>query len=131
MELNNEIRNTDASRSLFAQGFTETIIEYMNTHFGMSWGLCAPLSVGEQHGKVFPKLYPNPVKKGDVVYVNGVEAGPITYNLYNIIGGLCQTGKLDEPNQAIDTKNLNSGVFIMYLSDAQNRVKESIKLLID
>jgi len=131
MELNYEIRNSDAARSLFAQGFTATFIEFMNTHFGMTWGLCTPLFAEEQHNQPPKKLYPNPVKKGEAVYVNGVETGPITYKIYNIMGGLCQTGQLDEPQQSIDTQNLKSGVFIVYLSDTQNKEREAVQLMID
>ena len=131
MELNYEIRNSDATRSLFAQGFTATFIEFMNTHFGMTWGLCTPLFAEKQHNQPPKKLYPNPVKKGEAVYVNGVETGPITYKIYNIMGGLCQTGQLDEPQQSIDTQNLKSGVFIVYLSDTQNKEREAVQLMID
>jgi N-formylglutamate amidohydrolase len=133
MELNyTGIRNTHSNRTEFAMAFSKAIIEYMDTHFNMVWNSCTPvLSINENTLNVLPEFYPNPVKKGELFYIDNLENKTYIYYLYNYLGQALKIGKLRKLENSIDTKNLESGIYVIYISNMQSGEKVIKKLIIN
>jgi len=133
MELNfSEIRDTPFNRTQFGLAFSEAIIEFMNTHFNMAWNTCTPaLSINENNSNLFPAFYPNPVKKGGLFYVDNLENKTYIYYLYNYLGQALKIGQLRKSENSIDTKSLDSGIYLIYVSDMQSGEKVIKKMIVN
>jgi N-formylglutamate amidohydrolase len=132
MELNyTGVRDTPSNRTLFVIAFSQAIIEFMNTHFNMVWNSCTPLSTDEVTLSNLPKLYPNQVKKGTILYMDNLEDKIYNYKIYNYLGQVFKTGQLSKSENTIDTNNLDSGVYLIHISNKQSSEKVIEKLIVD
>ena len=132
MELNyTGIRDTPSNRTQFAIAFSEALIEFVNTHFNMVWNSCAPLSTNEVTLNNFPEFYPNPVKKGALFYSVNLEDKTYNYSIYNNLGQVIKMGQLSKSENTIDTKNLDSGLYLIIMSNTQIGETVIKKLIVD
>jgi hypothetical protein len=132
MELNyTGIRDLASNRTLFANAFSDALIEYMNVHFNMTWNSCNPLSINEMLLKTIFELYPNPVKKGELFNVDNLEDEIYNYSIYNYLGQIIEMGQLRKSENTIDTKNLDSGIYLIRISIEQKGKTVVKKLIVD
>lgn len=108
------IRNTPANRTAFANGFTQSVFEYFSTHFNLSLLGCAPLSASSNVLEKSISVFPNPLVRGEVIRVNFPENVEYEYQISNSLGQTVASGHLKQ-NQTIDTSELLSGVFYIRL----------------
>lgn len=131
MELNySNIRDLPANRTSFALAFSNAIIAYMNTHFNVTWSSCSPLKIKDSSRNTSPELYPNPIKKGASVYLNGNENTRYVYKIFNSIGQNLKTGTLELNQNKINTENLDSGMYLIQLLDQDHHEVVSKKLIV-
>jgi hypothetical protein len=120
MELNyNNIRNTPANRTTFANAFTQSIVAYFSTHFNLSLIGCSPLSTLDNVLQKNIIVYPNPVVRGDIIHFELADNIEYEYQILNAVGQLVAVGKLKN-NQSLDSSKLSSGVFLIKLSNKNN-----------
>ena len=67
----------------------------------------------EENSAISFNLYPNPVK-GDVLNIANLDS-PSTYRIFNMLGQELGSGKIE--NDAINVASLNSGTFLLELSN--------------
>lgn len=130
MELNfTNIRDTPANRTEFAIAFAEAIIEYMNTHFNLSWNTCNPLStINTFPDKPF-SVHPNPISRGDLIHFDIPEDTIYEYELFNLQGQLTAKGVLNS-DRTINSKELNSGLYLIKVFNKLNGVFMTMKIII-
>lgn len=81
------------------------------------------LSVAESESKKF-KMYPNPAK--EAVYIADVNF-PATINIYDVTGKLLIDTKVDNTETAINTSSLQTGIYMITITD-NTGVSSSSKL---
>ena len=136
MELNYlGIRDSSLNRMNFAIAFSEVIIQYMNTHFNMTWNSCAPLSTEEIALNTLPELYPNPVQSGELLhadYKSECKSDCIyQYTLTNSIGQNIKIGHLSKFENTIVTKGLHSGIYLIQISEQTSGVIIVKKIVVE
>lgn len=67
------------------------------------------------------KLYPNPAISYAELEVENFEG--LSYDLYDLQGGLLLSGRLIENNTRLDVRNLPKGSYFLRLSNTQNQRK--------
>jgi hypothetical protein len=132
MELNFAgIRDVATSRTQFADAFSDVIISFMNTHFDMVWNLCNVLSSSENPLPLFPKLYPNPVKKGNLLRLTILDNESYNYVIYNYLGQSVQKGTIKNSENTIATSDLTSGMYILDFSNIETGLRHVEKLIVE
>lgn len=133
MELNyTGLRDSPLNRSQFAVAFSEVVFEYMNKHFNMTWNLCNPLlSLNNMASNSFSEFYPNPVKKGELFYFDSLEEQTYKYSICNYLGQIFKIGELKKSENSIDTKNIDSGIYLIQITNSQDNEKTIKKLVVD
>jgi len=133
MELNyTGLRDSPLNRSQFAVAFSEVVFEYMNKHFNMTWNLCNPLlSLNNMTSNSFSEFYPNPVKKGELFYFDSLEEQTYNYSICNYLGQIFKIGELKKSENSIDTKNIDSGIYLIQITNSQDNEKTIKKLVVD
>lgn len=130
MELNfPNIRDTPTNRSTFANAFAETLIEYMNKHFNMNWNSCSPLSTNDPFSEHSFSSYPNPIIKGDLIYLDVPGNSIYEYEIYNLLGQMIIKGML-KPDRTIASNELNSGLFLIRIFNKSYSASKPIKIII-
>jgi hypothetical protein len=120
MELNyNNIRNTPANRTVFAQAFTQSIVSYFRKHFNVSLTGRTILSTINDVLERKIITYPNPLVRGDIIHFKFSENIEYEYQILNALGQIVAAGKLKH-NNSIDSSKLFSGVFLIRLSNKNN-----------
>ena len=61
------------------------------------------------------KIFPNPTKGRFSIRIDVIRIGTI-YNLYNQLGKVILTGKLNEENTSLDLSNLENGIYLLNLN---------------
>jgi len=126
------VRDSPSNRTQFAMAFSVAIFEYMNTHFNMAWNTCVPLlSINEKKLNNFPELYPNPVRNGELLVIDNLEDKTYNYVLYNYLGQALKTGEVKKLENLIDTKNLDSGIYLIQMSTIQTGEKVIEKFVVE
>ena len=126
MELNfSGIRDTSANRLLFAQKFTTSILDYLDTHFKVDLSNCSLLS-NDDFSITNLSIYPNPIFEEQQFFLHGYALNNADYEIYNIEGKKLDYGKID--NQIINfSANLSYGVYILKVSDTNGNKTFKIK----
>lgn len=127
MELNYDgIRNSEVNRQAFAEAFTSVIVEFLDTHFDVSWGNCTPVHVTDNNTPETVFCYPNPVVHGDRLYVPLREG--TTFSLTDSQGRqLLDRGFLEQ--SFIDTRAIDPGVYLISF-EQPNGARVSQKVLV-
>lgn len=132
MELNfSGIRDTHVNRTQFAMGFSEAMLDYLNTHFQMNWNNCTPLSADTKALDRKIVLYPNPISVGEPVYFNNILNRQFNYVVYNIFGQVVKYGQLTEAANRIQPQKLSTGLYFIHLQDQFSKYAEVKKLVIN
>jgi len=132
MELNyTGIRNSQTNRISFAQAFSEVIIEYMDTHFNMSWNSCLPLLTDKIALANSLEIYPNPVKSGELIQLENISDNVYHFTIHNLLGQNIKMGKLGKRENTIDTKDLNSGIYLIYISENERNTIEVKRIIVE
>jgi hypothetical protein len=120
MELNyNNIRNTPANRTVFAQAFTQSIVSYFRKHFNVSLTGRTILSTINDVLERKIIAYPNPIVRGDIIHFKFSENIEYEYQILNALGQIVAAGKLKH-DSSIDSSKLFPGVFLIRLSNKNN-----------
>ncbi|MHC1703944.1 MAG: T9SS type A sorting domain-containing protein [Tenuifilaceae bacterium] len=132
MELNyTGVRDNPYNRAKFATAFSEGIIEYMNTHFDMTWNSCNPiLSIYEASPTSKIIIYPNPSVQGELVGFDNLGNKTYYYYIFNALGQDIKSGQLSQSENRINTSMLNSGIYFIHLIEIENGEKIVIKLIV-
>jgi hypothetical protein len=134
MELNfSGIRNSADNREKFANGFVESIIEFFNTHFNISWNFCTPLFANEWKNNTNADLliFPNPAKKGGGILISNTENNELNFVIFSISGKKIKTGKIINSDYKMSTDNLDSGIYILKFFNDDGKYQKVTKLIIE
>ena len=132
MELNySGIRDSNANRALFANAFTLSFIEFMNTHFATIWNSCTPLAINNIALHRFAEFYPNPVKRGEVLNFDFLADATYNYTIYNVLGYVVKKGQLSAQMNTINFGDSSSGIYLIQIHNTQNNFINSIKIIVD
>ena len=86
-----DVRNTEANRIKFADSLSSVLVNYLNHHFNMNLGFCAP-AAASTISKNPLIVYPSILSAGDNIHLqNHLEEAD--YFIYNLTGQLVQKGK--------------------------------------
>jgi N-formylglutamate amidohydrolase len=130
MELNYApIRDTPANRTAFAQAFTNSIMAYFNTHFTVNWNACNPTQTSGNERNTLGPVYPNPATRGSLIQLGRVDHSEYQYQVLDLLGQLITRGKLYS-DSLLDTQPLNSGVYLILISNKHNTTLRAHKLII-
>ena len=130
MELNyDNIRDTSNHRTAFADAFSQAFIQFMNTHFSMDWNTCQPLSALDNSLEEKPNIYPNPVKRGELLYFKNDNDKVINYQIFNVFGQLIDSGQLDDKN-SLNTQNLVPNLYVLKFRGLQKNQVYVEKLIV-
>jgi N-formylglutamate amidohydrolase len=130
MELNfRNLRDTPMNRSAFANAFTQSIIEYFNTHFSLDWNSCNPLSTINSFLETNFSVYPNPVTRGNMIHFNLPENMIFEYQLFNLLGQLVDSGGLSS-DKTLDSEKLISGIYIIRIFNKSSTVLMTNKIIV-
>lgn len=124
------VRDSPSNRRNFASVFSEVIIEYMNIHFNMTWNYGITVSADQISLQALPEFYPNPVKRGEFIYFDYVADNTCTYYIYNLLGQHVKMGRLSKWENTIDTKDLNSGIYLIQTPATQSNVMRVKKMTV-
>ncbi len=74
-----------------------------------------------ENNKIYLEVFPNPFR--DKIFVTGLpQTGNCRYAIYDLYGRTMLSGSLNSKNSAmIETNNINSGFYILILTDNDNR----------
>ena len=90
----------------------------------LTWTCFSTLSTVDENLETL-KMYPNPTN-GDKLYFNHTEE--LVVHIYNILGKLITTEKVDTNNNQIDISNLSKGIYLVKInSENQFITKKLIK----
>lgn len=132
MELNFiGIRDAATSRTQFADAFSDVIISFMNTHFAMVWNSCTVLSSSENPLPSLPKLYPNPVKNGNVLRLTIIDNESYNYVIYNYLGQNIQKGMLINAENTLQTASLSAGMYLIELINTETSLRHVEKIIVE
>jgi len=132
MELNFAgIRDVATNRTQFANAFSDVIISFMNTHFTMVWNSCNVLSSSENPLPSFPKLHPNPVKKGNLLRLTILDNRSYNYVIYNYLGQSVQKGMIKNSENTIATSDLTSGMYILDFTNIETGLQHVEKVIVE
>lgn len=85
------VRNTEANRIKFADSLSTVLINYLDHHFNLNLGFCAPTS-SKNISTQSLKIYPTILTAGEHINTNITEANA-SYTIYDLTGRLVQKGK--------------------------------------
>ncbi len=132
MELNfNGIRDSESNRSVFADAFAQSVVEFIGTHFDIQWNSCAPVNSTESIPANKLLLYPNPAAPGETVCVAKGPGISSRYEIFDVSGRLVSQGWLDATNKSISTSLLPCGVFVILLTDALTGEESQCALVVE
>jgi hypothetical protein len=94
------VRDTKANRIKFADSLSTVLISYLNHHFNMNLGFCAPTAMGSvSKNKLL--VYPSILSAGETLHLKN-NFQNVDYKIYNLTGSVVQEGKT---SNSIPTKN--------------------------
>ncbi len=133
MELNySGVRNSAANRSLFADSFSKAIIDYMSTHFDLTWNECNPLSILETQQPPGIPVSPNPIKKGHPFRVLTNGYSHIRYEMFDKAGRNILSGEMMQPGNEISLPEcINSGIYVLKIRCTQSGEWASEKIIVE
>lgn len=76
-------------------------------------------------------IFPNPIKKGENIQIKNTNTNIRNYRITNSLGQLINTGEVLSGDNQINVSQLNSGLYFIYLSDINNTVISTEKLIIE
>ncbi len=86
-----------------------------------------PTNIEEKNGNSSITIYPNPAS--DIVNINIIKNNcAVTYTIYNVLGSLIKTEKLEQDKQQFSVKELSSGIYMVEIKAKGLSLKQ--KLLI-
>ncbi|MFN5305951.1 MAG: T9SS type A sorting domain-containing protein [Bacteroidota bacterium] len=120
MELNySGIRDNAVHRISFASAFCESLIEYLNAHFSISWNACNPQSSEPLTKEIHGAVYPNPASIGEPLYLNISGAAQFQFSLFNPFGKCVRMGEITESLTEIKTQNLSPGLYFLKVNNPE------------
>lgn len=125
------IRDNVISRAAFADAFSDVLIDFMNTHFSMVWNSCNLLSTSENTSTTTPKLFPNPVKNGNLISFAFSDLQSYQYKMYTILGQEIKKGIVSSEMNKISTSGLISGIYLVELTTKETGFRHVEKVIID
>lgn len=132
MELNFAgIRDAAINRVQFADAFSDVIISFMNTHFTMVWNSCNVLSLSEIPLQSRLKFYPNPVTSKTSLHISVFDDATYNYTIFNSLGQKILGGKVSKSENVIATSILNSGIYLIELTNIKNGLKQVAKIIVE
>jgi len=116
------VRDNSVNRNDFADALSLVLVDYLKMHKNTVFSNCNFLSVGMNGAVITPRLYPNPVAKGEVVVsISGLTEKYTRYFIFNVLGQQVVTGNLE--NEKINLKHsLEKGIYVLELSNSATSV---------
>lgn len=74
------------------------------------------------------KIYPNPTS--GVTYISNTTGNAITYQIFSISGKLILQGQASNNETKVDMTGLNSGIYLVKLTDEVNKVNSTQKIIV-
>ena len=130
MELNYDVRSTTTNRTNFAQQFKNVVLEFLTTHTNVVIGGCATLGI-ESHTDSELIIYPNPLKSGSQLFLQGLKGNNLNYRIINNLGQEIARGNVSNDNAIEIKNNLAKGVYFVSISSLDGLETKKIKLLIN
>lgn len=116
MELNfSGIRDTPLHRSQFGAACAQSLMAFIETHYEVDWGACAPLSTSQSAASRRLHPYPNPAMRGATVQIDNLPEGSYGYIIVNTLGRVVGRGILGPSHSTIDTHMLKPGAYVLSL----------------
>jgi len=85
-----DVRNTNANRIKFADSLSSVLITYLNHHFNMNLGFCAPASASSITKNQL-LVYPSILSAGEKLQLQNIYQ-KADYRIYNMTGSVVQKG---------------------------------------
>jgi PQQ-dependent dehydrogenase (s-GDH family) len=96
-------------------------------------GILLPLSdnfIVHAYDKPQPvRLFPNPVQKSLTITMNKAYAKPYTIEVYNLTGNLLKSVKTSKPEALVNMEELRTGVYIIRVFDAYQKLLVTEKII--
>ena len=88
----------------------------------------APVGLNELTLNKQTKLYPNPTSNIVNLIMDNIGDNTIIINIFNVVGTLVKTERLNKNNQQFNVEDLSNGVYVVEIKDEDNT--KSQKLII-
>ncbi len=92
--------------------------------------ITSSLNNGDLHNDHF-QIFPNPIQKGGVVNLKLTNTQLSNYKIFNSLGQLVDKGELCNSNGKLILPHLESGTYILQLSDRDNKIVATEKLILE
>jgi hypothetical protein len=109
------VRDTKVNRIKFADSLTTVLINYLDHHFNINLGFCAPTASSSISKNSF-QVYPTILSAGEYIKIDYADL-KAKYQLYDVSGRLMQKGKV---GRTIKLKeSVGTGLYILSIATKQ------------
>ncbi len=128
MELNySNIRDSPNNRQTFANNFCQTIVSFMQQHYGLNILDCGTSTINEQHDDGIA-IFPNPVQLGETLSISSKDILD-SFEIFSISGELIQSEKLTQTEIPINTSRFERGIYFLDLKITDGKIKRELIII--